>query len=306
MAKLMSKKTKEIVQTTTVLVLAALFIIFYIIYPLITVRKLVSRPDGEDFEDPEFILRNNPSFFTEMGLNPDTFAVVSDDNTRLAALYFQPDTALFDTAIGTVILIHSSDTDRTSLSSYVSPFLDSGLAVVLYDQRACGLSGARYHSPGTYEAEDLNQIIVHLKFHELLFRPLITVGFELGADAAIYASEEEKRIDQIVAVDPSLTYSRWIANLKEARGSLWIPLYKMVYFWWYKKISGFPYDRTGVDDIREVASRTLLIMSRNDLESEEAIRFGEVSGERVASLEKPAREQKFRETILRAVCSRLE
>jgi len=306
MAKLMSKKTKEIVQTSTVLVLAALFIIFYIVYPLITVRKLVSRPDGEKFEDPEFVLENDPSFFTESGLYPDTFTVVTDDNTRLAGLYFQPDTTLFDTVAGTVILIHKSDTNRTSLSSYISPLLDSGWAVALYDQRACGLSGARYHSPGEYEAEDLNQMIVHLKFHERLFQPLITIGFGLGADAAIYASEKEERIDRIVAAEPSLTFSRWIAKLKKEKGSLWIPLYKMVYFWWYRKIIGFPYDRTGIDDIRPVAAKTLLILNSNDLDSDEATRFREVSGEMVTVLEKPADEQQLRETILGAIYSRLE
>ncbi|UCD93918.1 MAG: hypothetical protein JSU69_09115 [Candidatus Zixiibacteriota bacterium] len=302
----MSKKTREIVTTTTVLVLIVLFVAFYIVYPLISVRKAVERPDGGKFDDPEYTLENDAAFFNDLGFQPDTFDMTTDDNIRLAALYFHPDTALYDSIRGTAVLIHSSDSNRTSLSAYLNPLLDSGLAVVLYDQRASGFSGGRYHSGGIYEADDLNQLIVHLKYRELIPRPLFAVGFELGADAAIYASEEEMRIDEVIAVNPHLTINRWITKVKENRGLLPIPFYRMVYFWWYKKITGFPLDRTGPDDINPVPSRTLLIMSQADLDGEEAGKLREVSGDLVNTLPRPATDDMLRDAILGEIYQKLE
>lgn len=303
MAKLMSKKTREIVQTTTVLVLAVLFIVFYIIYPLIIVQKLTSRPNKDKFDDPSFILENNPSSFVRIGLKPDTFAVLTDDNINLAAVSFMPDTTIFDSINGTIILLHSDDTDRTSLIPYISPLLDSGLAVILYDQRACGLSGGKHFTAGVYEAEDLNQMIVHLKFHERLFRPLIVIGFGLGADAAVEASRNEKKINAVIAVDPYLTSTRWITKIREKRGALGIPLYKMVYFWWYQKLTGFPYDRTGTDDIQPVATKTLIFMDEEELKTQEAARLQEISGDLITAIVKPSDEEKLRKMVLESIYS---
>jgi pimeloyl-ACP methyl ester carboxylesterase len=305
MAKLMSKKTRETVTTTAVLVLIVLFVAFYIIYPLVTVRKATGRPDGEEFDDPAFTLENDAAFFNDRGFRPDTFEVTTDDNIRLAALYFHPDSTAYDSVRGAAVLIHSSDSDRTSLSAYLSPLLDSGLSVILYDQRACGLSGGRYHAGGVYEGDDLNRLIVHLKFRGLIPRPLFAVGFELGADAAIYASEEEMRIDEVIAVSPRLTTNLWITRAKEDHGLLSIPFSRMVYFWWYKKITGFPLERTGPDDIQPVPSKTLLIMSQTDLDSEEAAVLKESSGDLISTLPMPEDENLLRDLILEEIYRKL-
>ena len=302
----MSKKTREIVTTTTVLVLIILFIAFYIVYPLISVKKAFGRPDGAKFDDPEYTLENDAAFFNDLGFQPDTFDITTDDNIRLAALYFHPDSALYDSLRGTAVLIHRSDSNRTSLSAYLNPLLDSGLAVILYDQRASGLSGGRYRAGGIYEADDLNQLIVHLKYRELIPRPVFAVGFEIGADAAIYASEEEMRIDEVIAVSPYLTVNRWITKVKQDHGLLPIPFYRMVYFWWYKKITGFPLDRTGPDDIRPVPSRTLLIMSQANLDGEQAQKLLEASGDLVSALPMPDNDDLLREAILAEIYGKLE
>ncbi|MEW5924153.1 MAG: alpha/beta hydrolase [Candidatus Zixiibacteriota bacterium] len=297
----MSKKTKETVQTTVVLVLIVLFIAFYIIYPLITVRKMTSRPESGRFRDPEFTLENNPAAFIEKGLPADTFAVSTDDNIRLAAVYFRPDSTLFSTPLATVILIHDIGQDRTSMIPYIRPFLDSGLAVVVYDQRACGLSGGRFHTPGRYEAEDLNQLIIKLKFDGKISRPLIAVGFGSGADAAMLASEEEMRLNRIIAIDPNLTPNRWLTNLKNRRGTLYIPLYRMVYYWWYKKLSGFPYDRFGSGGIQPLTVQTELIMSDKDLAIDEVSRLKEISGDLLITAPKPDNDQDLMKIVMDGV-----
>jgi pimeloyl-ACP methyl ester carboxylesterase len=255
------------------------------------VPKLTARADKDEFDDPEFTFANDASYFIDSGLIPDTFAISTDDNIRLSGLFFKPDTNLFDTVLGTVILLHGGDTDRTALIPYINPLLDSGLAIVIYDQRACGFSGGKYYASGDYEADDLVQIIIDLNFRQLLFPPLITVGFDLGADAVINASQKEKRINGVIAIEPYFTSSRWISMLTRQKEALAIPLYKMVYFWWYQKLTGFPFDRTGVDDIQPVETNTVLIMSEENLDSEEAVRLQELSVDIIKTVKQPDKDK---------------
>jgi len=301
MAKLMSKKTRENVVTITVLVIIALIVIFYIIYPLITVNKMTTRPDSNQFDDPEFTLQNDPAVFVENALVPDTFDVATVDNIRLAAAYFYPDSAVFDSIRATAILIHDAASERGSMIPYIQPLLDSGIAVVVYDQRSCGLSGGQYFTPGIFEAEDLNQVIIDLKFHDRIYRPLIAVGFGIGADAAILASEEESRLDNIIAVDPYLTPNRWIRLRKEERGSFTIPFYTMTYYWWYKKITGFPYDRYGADDMQPLTTATMLLISEDKLEDSEIARLNEISNGLLTTKIRPVNDEQLSNMILNNV-----
>lgn len=277
MAKLMSKKTKEIVKTTTVLVVVVLIIVFYAIYPLIKVPDMVARPDIETFDDPEYKPKNDPTFFTDSGLTPDSLTFLSNDNIKLAALYFKPDSSVFDTIKGTVILLHPDDTDRTAIISYISPLLDSGLAILAYDQRACGFSGGKYHFAGEYEADDLVELIAYLNIHEIMIQPIIAVGFDLGADAVIGASRKESRISSVIAIEPFLSSSRWLEKQKEKAEALSIPLNGIIYFWWFQKHTGYPFDRTFADDILAVDTKTSIYMSDSMLEEDETIKLKEVS-----------------------------
>ena len=277
MAKLMSKKTKEIVKTTVVLVVIALIIIFYAIYPLIKVPDTVSRPEDGKFRDPEYTLPNNQEYFVQAGLNPDTLAVLTTDNIRLATLQFEPDSTIFDSVRGTAILLHPDDTDRTVMVEYVRPLLDSGLTVFLYDQRACGVSGGRFHFGGDYEGDDLEAFISDLSIHEKLYLPLYIIGFQIGADAAIYASFNEHRISRTIAVDPYITTSRWMSKLKDKSGLIPIPLGNTIYFWWFQKFSGFPYSRTGTDDLVPLEIRTTIYMSASEMDGDEIIKLKEIT-----------------------------
>ncbi len=279
MAKLMSKKTRENVLTGIVLAAIVLFLIFIIIYPLVRVKDITSRRYSEEKPADEFSFSNDPSFFAEKGLEPDTFSVTTDDNLSLAALHFLPDSAMFDTVRGTVVLIHSMRKDRTSLGDYVRPLLDSGLAVILYDQRASGQSEGKYYSPGTYEADDLNQVLTYLKLRDQIIRPVIAVGFGIGADAAVYASQREDRIDGLVAVNPYLHSTRWITLLKQQNSLFSIPFYRTIYFWWYQKRTGFPDGRTGADDMAPIPIKSALFLPEDFLNSDEVRILRETSGE---------------------------
>nr|MBN2277648.1 alpha/beta hydrolase [candidate division Zixibacteria bacterium] len=290
MAKLMSKKTRETVLTATVLVIVVAFIFFYIIYPLITVPGLTCRSDRDTFDDPDYAPVNDAAYFVELGLNPDTFTVTTDDNLRLACLYFAPDSAIYDSVRGTVVFLNSSDTDRTAFAPYLSPLLDSGLAVVLYDLRATGLSGGTYHTAGFYESDDLNQLLIYLKFHERDRHPLITVGFGIGGDAVLSAARKEQREELVVAIDPFITAARWINMMKQEKGAWPIPFYNRLYYWWYLKLYGLPLNRTGLDDIQAVASRTVVAAAEENLESPEIKQLIDLSSEMVTPVKKPTNE----------------
>ncbi len=277
MAKLMSKKTREIVQTVSVLVAVVLFIIFYIIVPLITVPDLAARPDKDQFEDPAFAPQNDPAYFVDLGLNPDTFTVVTRDNVNLAALFFRPDSARFDTAAGTVILIPAADTDRTAVEPYITPLLNAGYDIIAYDQRASGFSGGVWHTGGRYEGDDLADLMAELNIHDQLIKPVTTVGFRTGADAIIRAMTEEQRIDFAVLVAPYLTGANWMNHQIERAGAIRIPFANTVYYWWFRKISGFPYDRRTTDDFRPLDVRSALIMPNDRLEGEAAARLIEIT-----------------------------
>jgi pimeloyl-ACP methyl ester carboxylesterase len=236
MAKLMSKKTKETVITIMVLVVIVVFVASYIVYPLIKIPDLASRPDREAFEDPDYAPENEPGYFAEAGYDVSPYTIVSQDNINLAALQFMPDSTVFDSIKGMVILNHPDDTDRTAMADMVKPLLDSGLAVILYDMRACGLSGGIWHFAGDSEGDDLIDIIHDLSIRDRLTRPLFLVGFNTGGDAVIKASREESRIDKAIVVDPYLTRTRWMAGLIEKHSAWPVPVDNMVYYWWYQKI----------------------------------------------------------------------
>ncbi|MEP0829417.1 MAG: hypothetical protein HRF51_12935 [bacterium] len=301
MAKLISKKTRETILTVAVIVLIVLVAFFYIIYPLITVPKMTARPDGSRFEDPEFRLANNIEPFVAAGLAPDSFAISSNDNLRLASVRFAPTDSSLKPQ-GTVILLHHDDTDRTFFMPYIEPLLDSGWSVVLYDQRAAGVSGGIYRFAGSYEADDLIEMVAYLNIHSQMPPPVVAVGFGLGGDAALGGAGKDKRISAVIAVTPYLSSSRWLEASRRKQGALWIPLHPMVYFWWYQKLSGFPFDRTGPDEIAPPETPTTLFADTELLNSKELKSLREKAGpEYLQVAELPSDPEQLRRQLLDAV-----
>ncbi len=304
MAKRMSKETRENVITGVVLGIILILVGLYVIYPLITLRDIFARPDRDKFEDINFELENDPAYFVDLGLNPDTFKI-NNENIYLACLYFKPDTAVFDSVHGSVVLIPPTDSTRTFLADFVRPLLDSGLSVILYDQRASGLTGGQYHSPGVIEAGDLNAILYELKFDGRLKPPVSAIGFKTGADAAILASQEEDRIDQVLAIGPDLTATRWLARIADEGGIWKLPFYKGMWFWWYTKFSSYPYPRTTYEDIQAAAVPTVIIDQEEQLQSEAVEQFIQLSGDKVSAVKRPENRDELKTFIIEKIYSYL-
>jgi pimeloyl-ACP methyl ester carboxylesterase len=302
MAKLMSKKTKETVKTTVVLVLIALFVIFYVIYPLNVIDDMTARVEPEKYTEDVFVFTNEPTIFADFNPPPDTFTVTTNDNLALAGLHFGTHAAKFDSSVGTVILVNPGDTDRTYFHNYIMPLLDSGLAVIIYDQRASGQSGGVYHAGGVFEGEDLQEVLAVVNFHGWLNHPLVVAGFDIGADAAINAAREDGRIDKVIAVNPHLTTTNWIQTRRIETGKLGLPLANMTYFWWYKKSSGFPYDRNGLDDILPLDRPCLILADAARMEMAELIKFKELdSGGKIIIAPSPADDKELINAIRAAI-----
>lgn len=274
MAKL-SRQTKETLKTITFLVVVGLLVTAYVIYPLNRSKAQMARANVDDYSDDSLAV-NDPSAYLEAGLAPDTFRIEADGLTNLACLYLSPG----DTATkvkGTVFLLHDDGADRDSMVTMARRLLDSHYAVFAYDQRASGRSTGKYHGDGQYEADDIVAAVSYLNIRGQISHPLYVVGFSLGADAAILASLEEKRIDGVVAVRPYLTTTRLLDALRKRHGTFWFPLYRTMMWWWYNIRSGYAAKYRDTDNIQPVACRTLILVPISEIDEEEITRIKEIS-----------------------------
>ncbi len=268
MAK-MSQTTKEIIKTAIFLIVVGAIVYVYGIYPLGASKTAMARQDLDSFEELDSLPVNDPTACLDMGLNCDTFRVESDGITNLAALYIETtaDTGL--PARGTVFLLHSDTTDRSSMLPWAAMFSEGGYNVVLYDQRAAGASTNEYHGEGRYEASDLEEVIAWLDLRDMITSPVLAVGKHLGADAAYLASLEEPRIDAVMAIEPYLSTDRmW--DVKRERHDFWnFPFFKGMMWWWYNKRSSYAAPYREVSDIEAVAVPTLIYIDADALDTEE-------------------------------------
>jgi pimeloyl-ACP methyl ester carboxylesterase len=277
MARL-SRQTREIINIIIFLIVLGALLFFYVIYPLGATADTFGRFEGEEVSI-DSLPPNNPEPFIQAGfVAPDTFRVESDGLTRIAAVYLMPpaDTAA-DTARGLVMLLPGFNQNRDSLIPLARMFVDSGYAVVTYDPRATGLSTGRYHDGGTYEANDLQEVIAYLDLRNRIIHPLSVVGFDLDADAAIIASQGESRIDRVVAINPFLTTNRLLDVLKRRNNIMWFPFYRTIMWWWYGIRSGYVTTKRTIDQIQPVVKPTLLIISDRSIGADAIDKFVAIS-----------------------------
>lgn len=288
--KKMSQTTREIIKTVIFFLVVGILAAVYVVYPLMKANTIMGRHDGDTSGSLDSLPVNDPALCTNVGLVCDTFRVESDGLTSLAALYAPART---DTAIplsGTVILLHPDTADRTALLPWAKQFSDSGCHVVLYDQRASGLSTGRFHGEGAYEANDLEEVIAWLDLHERLSKPLMVIGRGVGADAAYLASLEESRIDAVAMIDPYLSTDRmW--NLKKQQYDLyWFPFHRTILWWWYNIRSSYaaPYRETG--DIEAAPVRTLVLVPAEAVDDQELTTLRELSEKPILEVKTPVSE----------------
>ena len=145
MAKL-SRQTKETIKTIVVLIIVAVLITAYAIYPLNHSDTLFARADIDDF-NIDSLPQNDIGSFNNPSWNIDTFRIEPDGLTSLASIFIH-DTKV-DSVQGTVILIPSSDTTRDSQFKFVKNLFQSSFNCITYDQRATGLSSGKFHGFGS-------------------------------------------------------------------------------------------------------------------------------------------------------------
>lgn len=274
MARL-SRQTRENIKIGAVLVVAALLITVYIIYPLNRSKALMGRTDIDDF-NPDSLGINSPSPFAETGLLADTARIETDGLTRIACLYLG-DPRPKSSSRGTVILVPDDRQTRDSLVRLASLLADTGFMVITYDQRASGRSPGLYHGGGQLEAGDLEAVIAYYELRGKIPHPLIVAGFAAGADAALLAQPEGRKIEGIVAVNPSLTTDGMLDQLYARHGTYWFPFRSSVIWWWYNIRSSSAAVYRHLDAVAAVSSRTVLVMSPEQMNDPAVLRLVERS-----------------------------
>ena len=271
-----SQTVKEILQVVIFLVVVGVLLTAFVIYPLNRTRTIMGRVDIDSY-DVDSLPLNDPAAFIEAGLQVDTFNVESDALTSLACLYVKPVTVANDSVRGTVFLLHDERHDRTAMIPLARLMSDSGYSVVVYDQRATGLSGAKYHGDGQLEAGDLQELIAYLEIRDRAIRPISVIGESIGAEAALLAALEESRIDQVVAINPFLSTTRMIDIYRTEFDTYWLPFFRTVFWWWYDIRSGYAASYRSADDIRPVGCPTLLLVKSEYLDDPEIQKLSDLS-----------------------------
>ncbi|NOY88626.1 MAG: hypothetical protein GXO93_04440 [FCB group bacterium] len=160
-----------------------------------------------------------------------------------------------------------------------------GYIVATYDQRASGKSTGKYHGEGYYEANDLIAVVSYLELREEIKHPLYIVGYGLGGDGAILASNEEHRINGVVAINPYLTTKRMQDILKKRYKTIWFPFYRTIMWWWYNMRSGYAAPYRDIDDIKPITCRTLLILDKTFENNSAVKQLKKISPKNLLSIE---------------------
>lgn len=272
MAKL-SRQTKEIIKTVLFLLVVGVLIFFFIIYPLTRAKVMMGRVDIEDF-NPDSLAINDPGPYAEIDSSVDTFYLESDGLTTLACLYLK---APKDSADGTAILLHRDGDNRDSLLYLAQSIHNNNFNVITYDQRASRFSTGKYRGEGYYESSDIEALISYLELREKIIHPLYVIGFETGADGAILAAHEEKRINGVIAIDPYLTTMRMQDVLKDKHDAMWFPFYRSMMWWWYNIRSGYAAPYRKIENLSAVTCTTLILLSPDFENIEEITKLKELS-----------------------------
>lgn len=283
MAKL-SRQVIEIIKTIIFLLIIGTLFVAYVIYPLNRTKAMMGREGLDDYNDDSLII-NDPAAFLEINLPVDTFRVESDGLTKLACLYIPAVDDSLTAKKGTVLLLHKDGEKRDSLLQITEEFHDSGFVVITYDQRASGRSTGKYRGEGYYESSDLQEIVRNFEIREKILHPLYIVGWGLGAEGAMLASLEEKRIDGVIAINPYLTTKRMQNILKKQHKAIWFPFYRTIMWWWYNIRSSYAAPYREIDDMKPVTCPTLIIISPEYENEPEITHIKEISPQELLKIE---------------------
>ncbi len=212
----------------------------------------------------------------------DTFRLEVDANTILAALRVYP--VSNPSPRGTIVLLHTEKSDRSSLAELTRSLVDSGFSVVVYDQRASGLSTGKYHSDGRMESADFEALVAYLGIHDQLTAPVIAVGWRTGADAALLAQADEKRISAVLAIEPYLSTNRFVETYQSQFQSWKFPFWRTLLWFWLNARSSYGLGFVNSGDAASVSGRATLMISESDQSSGEVAALKARSGSNLTFL----------------------
>jgi len=98
---------------------------------------------------------------------------------------------------GTVVFLHGMSDNRASGVEIADHFVGRGFEVIAYDSRAHGESEGEACTYGYYEKKDLERVLDRVET-----KPIVVMGFSMGAAVALQAAADDRRIDAVVAVSP--------------------------------------------------------------------------------------------------------
>lgn len=98
---------------------------------------------------------------------------------------------------GTIVVLHGVADNRGSSVGIADHFAARGFDVVAYDSRAHGESGGGACTYGFYEKEDLRRVL-----DRVAARPVVLMGFSMGAAIALQEAAVDQRVGAVVAVSP--------------------------------------------------------------------------------------------------------
>lgn len=267
----MAKKSstlKEILEIVIFFIVVGSLITTFVCYPLSRTKAMMARTDIETYVEDSLIVNELTVFEDSSIYICDTFTIEADGLTSVAVLSLTNPAA--DDTIktkGSVILLHNDGGTRDDFKELATTFMNNNYSVILYDQRASGRSSGKYRGFGFYESSDLQEMISTLNIRGQITHPLLIVGYGLGADAALLAAREEKRIAAVAAVEPYITTDRYLDKLKDKYDAYWFPFYRSLMFWWYKIRSSNAPPYIELENVEGLACPTLLITSEPDDET---------------------------------------
>ena len=124
-----------------------------------------------------------------------SFSVTTRDGIALDGWFFSPPAP----PRAVVVLVHGKDINRQHFVGAARRFVEQGLAVVAFDQRAHGRSTGEFVTYGAKEVSDLRLVIdtALAKWGREL--PVVLVGESLGAAVALQTAAVEPRVRVVVA-----------------------------------------------------------------------------------------------------------
>jgi pimeloyl-ACP methyl ester carboxylesterase len=96
---------------------------------------------------------------------------------------------------GTVVFLHGTTDNRAAGIGVAEHFFAHGYDVIAYDSRAHGESGGDMCTYGFHEKQDLRRVLDRVEV-----RPIVAMGFSMGAAIALQAAADDPRIAAIVSV----------------------------------------------------------------------------------------------------------